>query len=80
MPCPACHELNVPAAVVCIRCGADMVPPPPPEPVPVPLPEPVVVVPAPEVREPEPAEPFPWWWLAAVLGIAAVAWLIGSPF
>ena len=74
VPCPACRELNVPSAVVCVRCGADMNPPPPPEPEPVPLP---VVAPAPqEIREPEPAEPFPWWWFATVIALVGVAWYV----
>ncbi len=74
VPCPACQELNVPSAVVCVRCGADMNPPPPPEPEPVPLPE---IAPAPqEIREPEPAEPFPWWWFAAVIAMVGIAWYV----
>ncbi|OIQ84949.1 double zinc ribbon [mine drainage metagenome] len=74
VPCPACRELNVPSAVVCVRCGADMNPPPPPEPEPVPLPEPAPV--PQEIREPEPAEPFPWWWFATVLALVGVAWYV----
>ncbi len=74
VPCPACSELNLPSAVVCIRCGADMVPPPPPAPVPVPMPVPVVVAPPP--REPEPPLRFPWWWYLAMLAIGGVAWWV----
>ncbi|MCR6493032.1 hypothetical protein [Cellulomonas sp. P24] len=74
VPCPVCRELNVPSAVVCVRCGADMNPPPPPEPEPVPAPEPAPV--PQEIREPDPAEPFPWWWFATVIAMVGVAWYV----
>lgn len=77
--CPACRELNLSTARTCVRCHADMVPPLPPEPVPAPAPEPVVVV-QPVVHVPEPAEPFPWWWLAAMIALAAVAWVLSARF
>lgn len=76
VPCPACEELNVPSAAVCVRCGVSMVPPLPP--VPVPVPQPVPYVPPVPPREPEPAERFPWWWIAAMAALYAVAWTVSS--
>lgn len=65
VPCPACAELNVVVAVVCIRCGSPMHPEPEPEP------EPVVVVEAPPPPEPEPER---WWlpWMTVLLAFYAV--------
>ena len=80
VPCPACQELNLPSAVLCVRCGAEMAPPPPPEPAPLPLPQPVVVVPPPVVREPEPPLRFPWWWYAAMLAVAGIAWYVSTRY
>ena len=50
LACPACNELNVSKAVVCVRCGSPMDPPPPPPPPPLPVPAPVIIMqPAPIV-------------------------------
>lgn len=78
VPCPACAELNLPSAVTCIRCGADMTPPPPPPPVPVPMPVPVVVAPPPP--PPAPRVRFPWWWYLAMLAVAGAAWWVSRNF
>lgn len=74
--CPACAELNLPAAARCVRCGSTMVPPLPQPPAPVPMPEPVVeVVPPPPM--PEPVR-FPWWWAVAMVVVAGA--LIGVAY
>lgn len=79
VPCPVCAELNLPSAVVCIRCGADMVPPPPPVPVPLPAPQPVVVVPVVAPRE-QPKVRFPWWWYLAMAAIGGIAWWVSTHY
>lgn len=78
-PCPVCEELNLPSAVVCVRCGADMVPPPPPVPVPLPVPQPVVVVPVVVPRE-QPKVRFPWWWYLAMAAIGGIAWWVSAHY
>ena len=68
--CWACREPNLLAAVVCVRCGADLSgPPPPPEPEPLP-PAPVVV----EAPPPPPPKPSIWPWV--VLGVLFVLGLV----
>lgn len=79
VPCPACAELNLPSARVCVRCGADMTPPPPAVPAPVPMPVP----PAPAPPPPPPPQPrvrFPWWWYLAMLAIAGAAWWVSRHY
>jgi hypothetical protein len=81
LACPECAELNLPSAVVCVRCGAPMTPPPPPpEP---PPPAPVVVVHAP----PPPPEPcgHPPTWLVVLITAAVtvlltlwVVWIVAT--
>lgn len=76
VPCRICREPNRPAAVVCIRCGAEMAAPPPPAPAPIPEPAPAPPPPEPE-PEPEPASRL-WLWLtiAGVVGLVLLLWLL----
>jgi len=71
LACPSCAELNLPTAVVCVRCGASMLPPPPAAEPPLPEPQPVVVVqPAPP---PEPCGHPATWLVVLVTAVASVA-------
>ncbi|HEY4411108.1 MAG TPA: hypothetical protein VGO87_14615 [Acidimicrobiia bacterium] len=72
VPCPACAELNVVVAVVCIRCNSPMQPIPEPEP----EPEPEVVVELPPAPGPDRGL---WWlpWMAALIAVLGVAFVGG---
>src|SRR5690606_16933903 len=76
IPCRICREPNRPAAVVCIRCGAEMAAPPPPAPEPIPEPAPAPPPPEPE-PEPEAASRL-WLWLtiAGVVGLVLLLRLL----
>ncbi|WP_029290674.1 hypothetical protein [Cellulomonas sp. HZM] len=70
LACPACAELNVATAAVCVRCGASMTPPPPVVVAPPP-PAPVVVVQAPP--EQIPCRHWPTGWVIVVTAAVTAA-------
>lgn len=61
--CPGCTEPNVPSAVQCTRCAANL------HPIAGPLPVPVVVADAPVELVEEPTSRN-WWWLALAIATA----------
>lgn len=66
LPCPQCHELNDPAAIVCLRCGSAMaVPEPAPAP-PPPQPEPIIV------RTQEECKHWPTWTVILVTASVSI--------